>query len=92
VVKVFGCRQASENRPCTNPRAAVMVYGDFEFCLVEVIPDPARLWRWRGLGERDFSPGRPFIGDWPRVISRPVAPIVANGVPGGIRRNLGVAV
>jgi hypothetical protein len=69
-----------------------MVYGDFEFCLVEVIPDPARLWRWRGLGERDFSPGRPFIGDWPRVISRPVAPIVANGVPGGIRRNLGVAV
>ena len=36
-----------------------MVYGDFEFCLVEVIPDPALLWRWRGLGERDFSPGRP---------------------------------
>src|ERR1700692_4626706 len=54
MVKVFGCRQASENRPSTNPRAAVMVCGDFEFCLVEVIPDPARLWRWRGLGERDF--------------------------------------
>ena len=69
-----------------------MVYGDFEFCLVEVIPDPALLWRWRGLGERDFSPGRPFIGGWPRVLSRPVAPIVANGAPGGIRRNLGVAV
>jgi hypothetical protein len=34
-----------------------MVYGDFEFCLVEVIPNSARLWRWRGLGERDFWRG-----------------------------------
>jgi hypothetical protein len=51
LVKVFGCRQAYENRPCTNPRAAVMVYGDFEFCTVEVIAEPARRWRWRGLGE-----------------------------------------
>jgi hypothetical protein len=47
----FGCRQAYENRPSTNPRAAVMVYGDFEFCSVEVIAEPARRWRWRRLGE-----------------------------------------
>ncbi len=43
--------------PKHDPAGSAMVYGDFEFCLVEVIRDPARLWRWRGLGERDFSPG-----------------------------------
>jgi hypothetical protein len=66
-----------------------MVYGDFGFCLVEVIPDPDRL--WRGHGERDFSSGEPFIGDWPRVISRPVAPIVANGVPGDAAKRREIA-
>ena len=68
-----------------------MVYGDFEFCLVEVIPDPALLWRWRGLGERDFSPDRPFIGDWPRLIVGLIGLILAKGMPRGIRRNLGGA-
>jgi hypothetical protein len=32
MVKVFGCRQAYDNHPCTNPRIAMTVYGDFEFC------------------------------------------------------------
>jgi hypothetical protein len=68
-----------------------MVYGDFEFCLVEVIPDPARLCRWRGLGERDFSAGEPFIGSWPRLISIPVGLILAKGMPRGIRRSGSIA-
>ena len=33
-VKVFGCRQAYENRPSTNRRGWGEIYGDFGFRLV----------------------------------------------------------
>jgi hypothetical protein len=45
-VKVFGCRQACETAHARTRGAAVMVYGDSEFCPVDVIPTPARDWRW----------------------------------------------
>ena len=51
LVKVFGCRQAYENLHQARTRgAAATVYGDFEFCLVEVMAKPARRWSRRGLG------------------------------------------
>jgi hypothetical protein len=31
--------------------AAAMVYGDFEFGLIEVTAKPVRRWSWRGLVE-----------------------------------------
>ncbi len=51
-----------------------MVYGDFEFCLVEVIPDPARLRRWRDLvseifRQTDRSSGTGH-GSYPGVLRR----------------------
>jgi hypothetical protein len=51
MVKVFGCRQGKTAQARTREAAAVMVYGDFEFCSVDVIPMPVRDWRWWGLGE-----------------------------------------
>jgi hypothetical protein len=69
----------------------VMVYGEFGFCSADLIAKPARCWRWQRLGEGDFSPGGAWIGNWPRVKFGSIALILAKGVPGGIRRDLGVA-
>jgi len=33
MVKVFGCREAYENRPSRNPRGCGARYGDFSICL-----------------------------------------------------------
>jgi hypothetical protein len=68
-----------------------MVYGDFEFCSVVVTAKPAWCWSRRELGEWDFSLGEARIGIWPRLISSTFALILVKGVPGGIRRNGGVA-
>ena len=38
LVKVFGCRQAYENRPSTNPRCCGEIYGDFGFLLPALWP------------------------------------------------------
>jgi hypothetical protein len=68
-----------------------MVYGDFESCSAEMIAEPDWGWRWRGLGERDFTPGGPWIGLWLLLISGAFALILAKGAPGGICRNGGIA-
>jgi hypothetical protein len=71
MVKVFGCRQASENRPSTNPRVAVTVYGDFVFCLVDVVkPTFQELRRRRHSppSHRQLPAIGPVTDDWRRVV------------------------
>jgi len=56
-VKVFGCRQAYENRPSTNRGPQARVYGDLVFSLVVVTVAPALRWVGDGLARGDSSPG-----------------------------------
>jgi len=57
MVKVFGCRQAYENRPSTNRGPQARVYGDLVFSLVVVTVAPALRWVGDGLARGDSSPG-----------------------------------
>jgi hypothetical protein len=65
----------------------VKVYGDFEFRAVGVVSKTARFCRWRGLGKRDFSPVKRWIGNWLRLRVSRFALLLVKDAPFGLRRN-----
>jgi hypothetical protein len=47
----YMAEDAGETAHARTRGTGVLVYGDFEFCFVEVMAKPARRCRWWGLGE-----------------------------------------
>ena len=80
MVKVFGCRSAYENRPSTNPRGCVKVYGDFGFLPNAIMAASGRRSCRGGCGERDFAPGGRWIGSSPPARLRSLVTELAKGV------------
>jgi hypothetical protein len=68
-----------------------MVYGDFVFCAVGVVAQPARFGGWRQLGASDSSPGGWWLGNLLRLGDSSFPLILTQGALWGIRRNGGVA-
>ena len=91
MVKVFGCRQAYENRPSTNPRGWGEIYGDFGFRLCVMMAGAG--WRCcrRERGERGFASRGVRIGGWLNGKFAAVVATLAKGVCGANGRNVGVA-
>jgi hypothetical protein len=82
-----GVRKPPMHEPAGLRRRSM---GISTFARVEMVAQPARCWRWRGLGEWYFAPVEARIGIWPRLISGTFALILMKGVVEGIRRNDGV--
>jgi hypothetical protein len=68
---LYMAEDAGETAHARTRGTGVLVYGDFEFCVVEVMAKPVRRCRWWGLGEGDFSPDRPRIVNRLRLIFSP---------------------
>jgi hypothetical protein len=90
MVKVFGCREAYENRPSTNRGRPARVYGDLVFSLVVVTVAPGISMGRRWLGEGDSSPGEFRIGRSPWRMAGPFVPTVATETQRGMGRDEGI--
>src|SRR6516165_5130321 len=91
LVKVFGCRQAYENRPSTNLRGCGEIYGDFGFRLLVMMAGAERRYCRRERGECGFASRDVRIGGRLDGKFVSVAAALTKGVCWGIGRNEGVA-